>query len=427
MQEILQGKLKELLKNENMQCLRKYIVASASMEKRKKRGEEIMKKNPKMVVCRKCNTPFPKKTKRCPNCGKKYKKPIYKRVWFIILVLILLVSLTKGADNKPEKIEWNSLVLSKQLPEPDLKKGNISTDSDSYLSVSFQKATDEDFKEYIETCKNMGYVEESYRSDSSYSAYRKDGYQLDLWYKENKKTLEISLYAPAQMDYLTMPKSGLGSTIPVPDSIRGTILKDSTDRFSVRVGETPKEAFRDYVKACEDAGFVVDYDKKDTTFSAYNEEGAFLKVTYISFQMMDITVDAPKEIQETIETQQTTESKESAVEDNKTEETASETKEEAQGESKEVSSDGLRPEFKEAMDSYEAFYVEYCELFKKYSKNPTDLSLIAQYTKMMQEAVEMTAAFEKWDQDEMNTAELKYYLEVNGRVTAMLIEVGSAQ
>ena len=376
-----------------------------------------MAKKPKMVVCRKCNTPFPQKTKKCPNCGKKYKKPFYKRVWFILLVLILLISLTKSANNKPEKIEWNSLVLSEQLPEPGLKKGNISTDSDSYLSVSFKKATAEDFKDYIENCKDLGYVEESYRSDSSYSAYRKDGYQLSLRYTENKKTLQISLNAPIQMDYLTMPKNGLGSFLPVPESVRGTIMKDSTDRFSVRVGETSKESFRDYVKACEDAGFIVDYDKKDTTFSAYNEEGVYLKVNYISFQMMDISVDAPKE------TPETPESTDETTEDTKTEETVTETNEEA----KEVSTDGLRPEFKEAMDSYEAFYVEYCELFKKYSQNPTDLSLIAQYTKMMQEAVEMTTAFEKWDQEEMNTAELKYYLEINSRVTAMLLEVGSTQ
>lgn len=38
--------------------------------------------------------------------------------------------------------------------------------------------------------------------------------------------------------------------------------------------------------------------------------------------------------------------------------------------------DGLRPEFKEAMDSYEAFYDEYCAFMKKYMKNPTDLKLL---------------------------------------------------
>ena len=40
--------------------------------------------------------------------------------------------------------------------------------------------------------------------------------------------------------------------------------------------------------------------------------------------------------------------------------------------------DGMRPEFKEAMDAYEAFYKEYCELLKKYTANPTDFSILGQ-------------------------------------------------
>ena len=83
----------------------------------------------------------------------------------------------------------------------------------------------------------------------------------------------------------------------------------------------------------------------------------------------------------------------------------------------------MRPEFKEAMDSYEKFYKEYCEVLKKYNNNPTDLSLLNQYTKLMQQSVEMGEKFEIWDNGEMNDVELKYYLEVSGRVTQMLIEV----
>ena len=45
--------------------------------------------------------------------------------------------------------------------------------------------------------------------------------------------------------------------------------------------------------------------------------------------------------------------------------------------------DGMRPEFKEAMDSYEAFYVEYYDMMKKYNNNPTDLSILAEYSELM--------------------------------------------
>ena len=85
--------------------------------------------------------------------------------------------------------------------------------------------------------------------------------------------------------------------------------------------------------------------------------------------------------------------------------------------------DGIRPEFKEAMDSYEAFYTEYCEFMKSYSENPTDLTLLAQYADMLAKADEMNEAFEAWDEDDLNSEELKYYLDVNNRVMQMLVDV----
>ena len=55
----------------------------------------------------------------------------------------------------------------------------------------------------------------------------------------------------------------------------------------------------------------------------------------------------------------------------------------------------IRPEFKEAMDSYEAFYTEYCDFIKKYNANPTDDELILEYGDMMMELGEVTAEFEE--------------------------------
>ena len=88
-----------------------------------------------------------------------------------------------------------------------------------------------------------------------------------------------------------------------------------------------------------------------------------------------------------------------------------------------VSSNEMRPEFKEAMDSYEAFYDEYCAFMKEYSENPSDLTLLSQYGEMMTQLSDMTEKFEAWNEDEMNDAELNYYLEVSNRVAQKLLEV----
>ena len=88
-----------------------------------------------------------------------------------------------------------------------------------------------------------------------------------------------------------------------------------------------------------------------------------------------------------------------------------------------ASADGMRPEFKEAMDAYEAFYDEYCDFMVSYQKNPTDIKLIAQYGQLLTKMAEVNAAFEKWDKSDMNNEELKYYLEVSSRVMQRLTDI----
>ena len=84
---------------------------------------------------------------------------------------------------------------------------------------------------------------------------------------------------------------------------------------------------------------------------------------------------------------------------------------------------GIRPEFKEAMDAYEAFYDEYCDILKKYYANPTDTSLLTEYTELMKKAVDVDSAFAKWENEDLNNEELKYYLDVNNRVMKKLLDV----
>lgn len=86
---------------------------------------------------------------------------------------------------------------------------------------------------------------------------------------------------------------------------------------------------------------------------------------------------------------------------------------------------GIRPEFKDAMDSYEAFYDEYCALMKQYSENPTDLTLLSKYSDMLSRLSDMDEKFEAWESEDMSNEELKYYLEVTNRVTSKLIDAAS--
>lgn len=81
---------------------------------------------------------------------------------------------------------------------------------------------------------------------------------------------------------------------------------------------------------------------------------------------------------------------------------------------------GIRPEFKEAMDAYEAFYDEYLAFMGDYKKNPTDLSLLSKYADMLTKVSEMDEKFNAWEKGEMSNEELKYYMDVNARVLKKL-------
>lgn len=83
----------------------------------------------------------------------------------------------------------------------------------------------------------------------------------------------------------------------------------------------------------------------------------------------------------------------------------------------------MRPEFVEAMESYEAFYDEYCAFMQKFEKNPEDLELLARYAEVMVRLTEVEEAFEAWDGEDLNDAELRCYMEVNARVVQKLAAV----
>ena len=85
--------------------------------------------------------------------------------------------------------------------------------------------------------------------------------------------------------------------------------------------------------------------------------------------------------------------------------------------------DGMHPEFKEAMDSYEAFYDKYCDIVKSYTENPSDLKLLADYTDILAKEAEMAGKFKAWKDKDLNDVELAYYVDVNNRVAKKLLEL----
>ena len=88
-----------------------------------------------------------------------------------------------------------------------------------------------------------------------------------------------------------------------------------------------------------------------------------------------------------------------------------------------TTADGIRPEFKEAMDSYEKFFDEYVTFMKAYMDSDDALSMMGEYTTMMQQYVKTMGEFESIDESELSNEEALYYAEVVLRINQKLLEV----
>lgn len=221
-------------------------------------------------------------------------------------------------------------------------------------------------------------------------------------------------------------QTDIGDKMPKPDV---KVLKSSVDieeLFMFEAYGMSWEQFEAYVEECKDMGYTVEASGFEEFYSAGDAEGYNIDLYYKEDDfMMSGAIQAPdEEVQSDIQTSDEEVQKDiSASEKEGNDGAVSETAEKEESDTEEELVDGLRPEFKEAMDSYEAFYDEYCAFMKKYMKNPTDLNLLTEYANMVQKDAEMAEKFKAWDNEEMNDAELKYYLDVNNRVMQKLLEV----
>lgn len=388
------------------------------------------------MICSRCGKEF--NGKFCEHCGapapstaaptpgtypteptptKKKKKPIYKRWWFYVIVVIAAIAVISSiSGNKSEKIKWDDIILSEQLPEPPKKNGKINDNTAEALSVEIYKISDKQFNNYVEACKAKGFTVDS-ESDysSSYDAYNAAGYKLSLGYYGSRDQMEIELEKPIEMSAITWPTSKAGKQLPAPKSTTGKFSYENDDGFSVYIGNTSKDDYNSYVKACSDKGFTVNYNKDDNFYDADNNAGWHVSIKYEGNNIMSIDIDAPSESSTAPSaSEDTTKPAESKPAQSKPAKTAN-------NDSDMV--DGMHRDFKEAMDSYEEFFDEYVAFMKKYENSDNPMPMFSDYTKFMSQYSETMQKLDEWKSKDLNTKEAAYLLDVTNRINKKLLEV----
>lgn len=403
------------------------------------------------MKCNQCNTEF--EGKFCPNCGapatnsneplktknnesdqtkaskkdkekKKVKKPFYKKWWFILIVIIVVIAFISkiigGNKSEGEKFSWSDIIMGEVLPEPKSDVGQIYSNTDESLSMYIYGTSSSDYSEYVNKCEDMGFTIDTHKNSTSFEAYNESGYRLSINYSDygSEAYMEINLDAPIKMSEIQWPTSTVGNLLPVPKSTVGKFSYEHDDSFYVYIGETSEADYSEYVTACSDKGFNVDYDKGDTYYYADNNEGYHISLKYEGNSTMSISIDSPDETDKTTPSDIASDTNDTTSESSESKESTDNT---ASGEEL---VDGMRVDFKEAMDSYEDFMDEYVAFMEKYSESDgTDASLLSDYASYMTKYAECVEKFDEWESEDMNATETAYYIQVQSRVSQKLLDV----
>lgn len=333
------------------------------------------------------------------------KKPFFLRWWFILLAIIVVGAVALSVIDFGGKIIWDDMILGEMLPVPPAAKGEIHENSAEALWVDINKISDKQYNDYVEACKTKGFTVDAESTSSSYTAYNAEGYKLSLGHYGSGADMSIGLETPLKMETITWPTSTAGQKLPAPKSTTGKFSYEHDDSFFVYVGKTSKAEYAKYVNACSEKGFNVDYDKGNDYYYAYDNDGWHVSICYIGYKIMTIDIDAPDE--------------------DYTNTTSAEEAQPYTTEKDNTDSNGLDPDFKAAMDSYEEFMNEYVEFMKKYNANPNDPGILADYADFMKKYADVVEAFEKWKDEDMTPAEYAYYIEVQARVSKKLLEIAN--
>lgn len=103
-----------------------------------------MAKN-KMTTCKHCGAEIAVSAKVCPQCGGKNKPPIYKRWWFIAIIVLIVLSAIGGSGSSSDGSASSSKSTSK-----------ASTSTASSVASVVPEISEDDYKA---ECQTVDYKE----------------------------------------------------------------------------------------------------------------------------------------------------------------------------------------------------------------------------------------------------------------------------
>lgn len=330
-------------------------------------------------------------------------------VAFVLFIPMFAAIASHSDAAKTGQYTWNDIILAQYLPEADMEKASVELNSETHLEFTVRKTDFATYKTYVENCKKL-FTTDIECSMTQFNGFNDENYVLAVNWEESDKDIHVSLKQDKVLTETEWPTDEIYKKIPKPTFTGIEVETVSIYDIQLEVGGITPDAFYAYIVECQKKGFTEGANTSDYSFSAKNEKGDRIHVELNLNQRMEIEFDKFEPT-----TAETT-TKESTTK-------PSTTANQAETTTKKSSGTGLRPEFKKAMDSYEKFIDEYIAFMKKYSSSDDILSMMNDYLSYMNKLSEMEDAFDKWEDEDLNDAELAYYLQVQTRVSTKLMSV----
>lgn len=354
--------------------------------------------------------------------GKKNRLLIAVAVIAVIAIFGRIASCGGGGGggNATEKLEWPTTGLATVLPKPNSDKGEVVIDNDDMFDANIDGWAKSDYDAYVEQCKERGFTIEASDGGSTYEAFLDDGHHLRLMFYDGMGQMDITLEAPIELGTITWPTAGAAALVPAPTSTTGKINSDSSTHFSASVGETGPEAYSSYVEACIAAGFNVDYNRGDDSFTADNAAGAHVSVRYEGFSVMSVSVDAPEASAEQAEQPvETPAEPEAPAPTDGAPAAPSETTAETTG---------TTSDFRAMVDEYEAFMNSYCDFMETYSSDSGNVvSMAIDYASMMAQYGDWATKIDAVDESALSAEDNQYFIDAQTRINQRLWSIGLSE
>lgn len=162
-----------------------------------------------------------------------------------------------GDENGIEIYQWAEGELANMIPKPNVPSVLCSENETGFGFTSYGASKDQ-FKEYVQACKDKGFTYDTSNSDTYYNAKNSEGYELSIHYFDRDEQLDGNLYAPDKKE--------------TPQPTENTVTQTSTSSANT---EAWKQFLKDYenwansyvelAKKCkenpDDLSLISDYSK----------------------------------------------------------------------------------------------------------------------------------------------------------------------